>query len=247
MKRVTTILFTLIVGVSAFAQAPKTDSASLPSVDQILQNYVKAQGGKDAIMKITTRQQKGIFEFAAAGVSGPAEFYSKAPNKSVFTVEVTGYGTVKEGFNGSAAWAVSPETGLRDKSAAELADVKRDGDFYRDIRLKEIYPGISVKGKEKVGTREAYVLLGPRAEGAPDKLYIDTETWLLIRNDAERETTQGKLEIQSYYEDYKDVDGVKVPHILRQVTPMGEFVIKLTETKHNLPIDDAKFNKPAAQ
>lgn len=246
MKRLTTILFSLVVAVSAFAQAPKPDSAALPNVDQVLENYVKALGGKDAIKKITSRQQKGTFEFPAAGVGGPAEFYTKAPNKSTLSIDVGGYGLVREGFNGTTAWAQNPETGLRDKSGTELADTKRDDDFYRDIRLKEIYPGIAVKGKEKVGTRDTYVVVAPRAEGSPDRFYFDTETGLLIRNDIERESAQGKVEVQVYLEDYKDVDGVKLPHTMRQVGPMGEFIIKISEFKHNVPIDDAKFNKPGA-
>jgi hypothetical protein len=247
MKRLTTILFSLVLAASALAQATKPDSAALPSVDQVLEKNIKAQGGKDAITKITSRHQKGTFEFAAAGAGGSAEFLAKAPNKSTFTIDIAGYGTVREGFNGSTAWAQSPDTGLRDKSGAELADAKRDDDFYRDLRLKDLYPALAVKGKEKVGTKDAYVLEGPRAEGTPDKFYFDAETGIMIRADVERESAQGKVAVQMYFEDFKEVDGVKLPHTMRQVTPMGEFVIKITETKHNVPIDDAKFNKPAAQ
>jgi hypothetical protein len=245
MKRLKMILFSLVLAASAFAQTPKPDP-SLPSVDQVLEKSIKAQGGKEALTKLTTRYQKGTFEFPAAGAGGSAEFYAKAPNKSTFTIEVAGYGTVREGFNGSTAWAQSPDTGLRDKTGVELADAKRDDDFYRDMRLKELYPGVAVKGKEKVGTKEAYVLEAPRAEGSPDKFYFDIETGFLVRADVERESPQGKIAVQSYFEDYKEVDGVKIPHTMRQVTPMGEFIIKITETKHNVPIDDAKFNKPAA-
>ena len=38
-----------------------------------------------------------------------------------------------------------------------------------------------------------------------------------------------------------------MPFVIRQ--SMGEFgwVIKLTELKHNVPLDDAIFEKPAAQ
>ena len=34
---------------------------------------------------------------------------------------------------------------------------------------------------------------------------------------------------------------------LRQVSPGMDFILKLTEVKHNVAIDDSKFNKPADQ
>jgi hypothetical protein len=40
---------------------------------------------------------------------------------------------------------------------------------------------------------------------------------------------------------------MKIPFLMRQVNPMFSLVIKFDEVKHNVEIDDAKFNKPAAQ
>jgi hypothetical protein len=41
------------------------------------------------------------------------------------------------------------------------------------------------------------------------------------------------------------VDGVKIPHTLKRVTPAMTMVTKITEVKNNVEIDDAKFNKPS--
>jgi hypothetical protein len=48
-------------------------------------------------------------------------------------------------------------------------------------------------------------------------------------------------------DDYREVDGVKIAFQSRQKTSVADFVIKLTEVKHNVAIDDAKFNKPSGQ
>ena len=52
---------------------------------------------------------------------------------------------------------------------------------------------------------------------------------------------QGKQAVQSFLEDYKDVDGVKLPFTIRQVTPQFTITIKIEDVKTNVPIDDAKF------
>ena len=48
---------------------------------------------------------------------------------------------------------------------------------------------------------------------------------LLIRTDTERDSPDGKMAIEIYMSDYKQVDGVNIPHTLKQVTPM--FVSKI--------------------
>jgi len=50
-----------------------------------------------------------------------------------------------------------------------------------------------------------------------------------------------------YLEDYGEVDGVKMPHTLRQTTPDFTISIKMSEIKHNIDIEDAKFAKPPAK
>ena len=55
------------------------------------------------------------------------------------------------------------------------------------------------------------------------------------------------MAVQVFQEDYKEVDGIKIPHTMRQVSSAFTLIVKLEEIKHNVPIDEAKFNKPAAQ
>jgi outer membrane lipoprotein-sorting protein len=257
MKRIALMLaFALMATMSVAAQekkteAPKADAkpaapaAGLPTVDEILDKYVKASGGKEAIQKQTSRTTKGTFEIESMGMTGPIQMYAKAPNKSAMVIEIPNVGTFNEVFDGTKAWSANPMSGLREKSGAELAAQKRDSDFYQPINLKSQYSKMIVKGKEKVGASEAYVIEATPAEGGPEKLYFDAASGLLVRQDAERESEQGKIAVEIYYEDYKEVDGVKVAHTLKQVTPMFSMTLKLTEVKHNTPIDDAKFNKPS--
>lgn len=254
MKRIALMLaFALMATISVAAQekkteAPKADAkpaAALPTVDEVLDKYVKATGGKEAIQKQTSRTVKATFEIEAMGLTGPVQMYSKAPNKSAMVIEIPNVGTFNEVFDGTKAWSANPMSGLREKSGAELAAQKRDSDFYQSLNLKSQYSKMTVKGKEKVGAGEAYVIEATPAEGGPEKLYFDVASGLLVRQDAERESEQGKIAVEIYYEDYKEVDGVKIAHTLKQVTPMFSMTIKTTEVKHNAPIDDAKFNKPA--
>lgn len=261
MKRTLPLMILLMaVAVVALAQQKPADQSAkpadpiakpaevMPSVDQIVDKYVQALGGKAAIEKFTSSAAKGTFEIAAFGASGTAEIWEKAPNKNALRLDIPGFGIVEEGFNGTVAWSKDPQSGLREKTGMELAATKLDAEFYKPIKLKTLYPKIMVKGtgKEKVGEKDAYVLEATPAEGPVEIWYFDVASGLLVRTDTERESPQGKVSVQSFLEDYKDVDGMKLPFLLRNVTPAFTIVIKLDEVKRNVPVDDAKFNKPAA-
>ena len=71
----------------------------------------------------------------------------------------------------------------------------------------------------------------------------DLTQGLLIRRDI---TIQGTT-LQAHFEDYKEVDGIKLPFTIRRSRPDFSFTYKFDEIKHNVPIDDAKFDKPAPQ
>lgn len=256
MKRTLITLFLcMAVAISAFAQGgqdkkpadPKPTTDALPTVDQIIEKHVQALGGKAAIEKLTSRTVKGTIEIPAMGISGTTESYAKAPNKFGTKSSLDGIGEFSQGFDGATAWEQNPMAGFRTLSGAELAFVKRDSEFYGDLKFKQLYPKAIVKGKQKLGDRDVYVIEATPAEGNPEQLYYDAQTGLLVRRDFVVDSPQGKLPTEAYLEDYKEIDGVKVPFTMRQTNPAVSFTIKISEVKHNVPVDDTRFAKPAGQ
>jgi outer membrane lipoprotein-sorting protein len=260
MKRIALILtFSLLATIAGAAQdkpkpeAPKPDAAkaeakpaaALPTIDEILDKFVKAIGGKEVIEKQNSRAAKGSWEIEAMSMTGPFEAYAKAPNKVATHFTIPGVGAGAQVFDGQKGWDSSPMTGLRELGGVELATMKREADFYQPLNFKKQFTKLEVKGKEMVGKSEAYVVVATPAEGEPEKHYFDVNTGLLVRQDAERETGQGKMAFEIYLDDYRAVDGLKIAHTVRQVSPMFSMTIKFSEVKHNVEIDDAKFNKPS--
>ncbi|MFN0084619.1 MAG: hypothetical protein ACKVX9_04460 [Blastocatellia bacterium] len=261
MKRIALLcIFSLLAVLPAAAQdKPKADAAGngakaeakpaagAPTVDEILARYIKATGGKEAIEKATSRVAKGTFEIEAMNMSGVIEMYAKAPNKNAMIIDLPGLGKIYGVYDGAKGYSTDPMNGVRELEGLELAAMKRQSDFYRDVNLRKHYPTITLKGREKVGAMEAYVLEATPAEGAPEKWYFDASNGLMIRQDGEEDSPQGKVTYEAYMEDFRDVDGIKTPFSIRRVTPAFSMSIKLTEVKQNITIDDAKFNKPSGQ
>jgi hypothetical protein len=217
----------------------------LPALDQILDKYVETLGGKAALEKITSRQISGSFEIPAMGAKGTVKGLSKVPDKTSMTLDIPDFGVVRMGFDGTVAWGDDPMGGLREITGDELAATKRDADFHRDVHLKTLFPTMTVKSREKVGEKEAYVIEAIPKDGKAEKLFFDVKSGLLVRHDAERQDQQGISMVELYFEDYREIDGIKIPFTIRRVTPAIAVVIKLDEVKQNVEIEDSTFSKPA--
>lgn len=225
------------------AVAPAT-TETLPTVDQVLDKYVEALGGKTALEKSTSRVAKGNFELPEMGATGTLTIYAKAPNKTAVVVDVPGFGAVKQGFDGTVAWEDNPQAGLTEKSGAALATAKRDATYQRELQLKSLYKQWEVKGKQKIGDQDCYQLVATPDQGAVETWYFDATTGLLARVDAERESVQGTTMIQASFKDYRDVEGVKMPFRIEQAMPGMTIITKLEEVKQNVEIPDTQFAKP---
>jgi hypothetical protein len=231
------------MAVPGFAQ-PQTPAAAMPSVDQILDKYITALGGRAAIEKHTSRVSKGTIEIPDANLSGSVEVSEKAPDKTMTSIDLPGLGLVREGASGAVAWEDNPQTGLREKSGNELADALRGAAFNPELRMKTLYKTLEVAGKESLGARSVYVVVATPEAGSVTRMYFDTETGLMLRQGGTRDTPQGPVDVDVYIDEYREVDGVKEAVTIRQVTPMFSLIVRLSEIKHNVALDDAIFKKP---
>ena len=223
---------------------PALKAAKLPTAKKILKNYVKALGGRKASEKIKTRMIKGTIELAPVGIKGTVESYLSAPDKSYTKMNLQGIGEILEVFDGTTAWSMNPIQGNRDKDGEELLQNKLINNFYREINLDKLYPKMEVKGMEKVGDKDTYVVVATPNGLAPETFYFDVKSGLLVRADMTIVSPEGKIPAKTFYEDYREVDGIKLPFKSRVVLPQYEAISTITEVKHGIKIEDNMFSKP---
>lgn len=246
-----------LCGVSAHAQtAPQTPATAqakpeakaeekLPAAEVIFDNYLKALGGEAAISKFKSRVMRGSIEIAPMGVKGTFETSQKAPQMLLTTMNLVGLGTIQQGYDGAAGWAKDPFTGLRDLKGGELANVQR-GALLNPGGWRKSYSSMKTTGRSKVGTREVYVVEGAQATDTPDKLYFDAQTGLLLRMDAVVNSPQGQVVSETTFDDYREVDGVKVPYSVSAVLGAATVVTRVEEVKHDVALEDKLFAKPTS-
>ena len=231
---------------AASPNAPASGTeASPPTAEQILARYTEALGGAAAIAKLQSRTMKGTW-LTASGVSLGYEVYQTAPDRIYAVLNTPKQGVIERGFNGQTGWEKSAR-GLRDLEGPELYYLKRYPDLFRDLKLEGQFTRLAFGGKDKIDGKDVYVLRGQGIDGKGQRLYFDVQTGLLLRRITSTPTMVGIIPEQVDYEDYREVDGLKLPFTIRvtMVDAGSSSTRKFTEIKLNVPVDETKFNKPA--
>jgi hypothetical protein len=234
--------------VPAAAEA-KPGAAPPPTVEQVLDNYVKALGGQEALDRVKTRIVKTT-QLSGEDPNGTTELLQKVPGKVLRAYQSPGY-SAWVGFNGQQAWAQDSEKGYWGMLNNPIRNsIMRDSELYPGSRLRSQYTNVSLVGKEKIRERDTYVVAGTSPEGTREKFFFDVRTGLLLRRHIAERTVFGWFQFQADFEGYQAVDGLKMPLVVRWSSPGGAWGTQVStvvvNVRQNVPIEDEKFDHPPA-
>jgi hypothetical protein len=240
--------------VAVLGPGDEAKTPTLPSADQILDKYVQALGGEQALRKVTSMVITGkrqSYTPAADEVppAFPVEHYWKAPNLSVIighpANRVTG-----NGFDGTIAWTQDARGQVRQLAGDAASQAARNADMHLALDMKQHYQRLIVRGIEKLGDRDAYEVVAVPQNGGRERFYFDTQSGLLLRHMTFSPTAVGNAPFATDYEDYRNVgSGVKMPFVLHIVGPSRPdcATITIEKIQLNAAIDNSKFAKPESK
>lgn len=218
-------------------------TADLPTVRQILDHYVSALGGADAIARIFSRVVKADSE--SENQTASVEMYTAEPGKQA-VVRHLPMGNALSVFDGQAGWISFPGQPTRSMDNGELPGATMDADLQFPLHVQELLPELTVQYPEKINEREAYVLLGAHDSEPPVKLYFDAQSGLLVRIVRYTESPLGRNPTQIDYADYREVDGIQIPFRVTIAEPENVVTLRVQNVQQNVAIDQARFAKPPA-
>jgi hypothetical protein len=240
MKQAALLVGILVTCLPTLASAK---AASDPSVDEILARYASAMGGKAAFQKVNTMVLRGAIEFPSNNLSGTTAEYFKAPDHFLAVTEVPGYGTLRTVYDGRSAWTEDPKQGIKEITGAALVDVRQRSDIRWHVKLKELYPGLKLRGSERIEGRDAWVLQVVQDQWTID-LCFDKVTGLMVRFDTDTGEEGGASKV--WIGDYRSAGSVQFSYAAIMSTSKTVWRRKLTEVEFNVPLDDVLFQRTLA-
>ena len=174
--------------------------------------------------------------------------FEKAANMSATEVNLTALGkpigSFRDYFDGAAGGETTSFSPAEFYTGQRLEDVKYENDFYAVLNWKKALKKAEIKGTEKVGEEETYVVKLQPEKASEVTYYISTKTFLPVRKTSivVSSTSAQKTPASEIFSDYRAVDGVLLPFKTTSMNPgMGVIVVRAKEVKHNVAIDDATF------
>jgi outer membrane lipoprotein-sorting protein len=248
MKRI----LLLLVGAALFAPALQAVSSfQAPTPDAVIEKYLAAMGGRDALGKLTSRRATGTVLLSSGGndLNGTYEVSTKAPNKVRVQIklDLTPMGmpdpmVIDQRFDGATAMNMNSMQGNTPIAGSQLEHMKNNAFPSPLFNYKTNGMKFEVLPKEQVGGRDAIALVATPKTGPSMKLYFDPDSGLLVRSVVRLNVPeQGEIEQVSEPSDYRAVDGVKVPHKIVNTSPNQTVTITITKVENNVALDDAIF------
>ena len=227
--------------------------AAAQTAEEVIDKHLTALGGRAALAKLESRLMVGTITLStpAGEVSGPIEALSQRPNKSRTLIKIdlaalgAGEVTVDQRFDGTNGYVLDSLQGNRAMTGSQLENERSSVFPTQYLDYKERGATVVLKGKEKVGERDAYLLIFTPKTGPAVRQYVDAESYLPVRMIATVDVPgMGALDQVTDFFDHRDVDGLKVPFLVKSSSAAQSFTINVTRVEHNVKVDETLFVKP---
>src|SRR6266404_956509 len=218
-----------------------TSATGNPAPESLLDQYLAAVGGADALKKVTSRVAKGTVT-AFGDQHMAVELFAKAPDKRVSVMHMK-EGESVTAYNGKVGWLSVPGR-VHIMNLQESFGARMDADLAFAANVKSLYAKWETLPGEKIDGHDTWLVIGHKEGSPPLKLFLDQKSDLLLRLIRYIDSPLGYNPTQIDYADYRGVDNVKTPYQWTVARPGNRFTIQLEQLQQNVPVDDAKFVPP---
>ena len=238
--------------IAALPHAALAQPKKLPSVERIVENYLKAIGGKKAARAVKDATYDWTIQLNGQPI-GTARTQRKAPAAERWELTF-GNGQIVTATNERSAWEIGLDNKPRTLTALEAATAKLraslDSSHLIDFKKANILARVLSLGD--LGSEPAYIVEFSMRSGARVQYYFGVKTGLLTK------VTSDTKKTRIVFEDYRRPQnqasttvqaGTQLiePHRLRMTLDgSGELTLILQAVKYNSGIADNVFDPPAA-
>lgn len=231
------LLTLAVIAAGAVADEATGGKAEDVTVETVLDRYIEAIGGREAVEKLNsaTITGKAITDFTASEKPIYQSLYLTASAKAPMNcrIEIISDGDTRlEGYDGEKGW-VKDRCGVRPDEEAGRGKLAFLINPQGALHVQEYFPNLSYAGVTDFEGKKVHALKPASLKEAHYTLYFCVESHMLVA-------------IGYYWTigDYRDVSGVLLPHRISASRKMGSVVYELETITPNVNIDNSLFALP---
>lgn len=228
--------------VFLFTACAWPQAAQLTTVEQVLDRYKEALGGKQAIANVQSMTVQGEAESTLTPGKATFVYYAK-PFKTLFKLTRANGTQITAGFDGKVSWTITPKGAEIDKDTA-LDAIRRDADLQYALHQPDYFRKLELAGISDFEGHRCYWLHGTTNWGKDNNQFYDVETGLLAGYRFESDDSSKTITF-AIFEDYRNFGGPLIA--TRNTTRAGNksqtFTYKSVSYE---PLADSIFELPPA-
>ena len=207
---------------------------------KIVEQYVKAAGGAHALSKIRTLSLEGTFT-TDDGKSGTFTLDTKLPNRYYMELLV-GDQNLIEAYNGKSAWHRDGSGELGTLVGPDGMQLEAAAQYYnsRLLNPKKEKIAFAFVGTTQVRGKDTLEIEITSATGMKRHIFFDPQTHLIVKEAA----IVGGVEEEILYDDYRVVEGIKLPGKIELHRGGAKYDITVTRALLNGTIGERVFDFP---
>ncbi|WP_187356528.1 insulinase family protein [Flavobacterium ajazii] len=199
----------------------------------VFDNYIKAIGGEKAVSSVKTLFMNGTTTIPQA--PAPLTFVSKLDSKGKMIVSLSmgSMALMKQVVNEKGAY-IEQQGQRKNLEGADLAEMKANAAPFEELQLSK-RTDLTVNGIEQINGNDAYSI-----KDGKTIYFYDVKSGLKVAETKVKEQSGQSTTQTTYFNDYKEVKGVKVPFNLIQNAGF-ELDIKMSDIKINEGVTEKDF------
>lgn len=224
-------------------------AAPAQSADDVINAYLKARGGLAKIKSVQTERVTANISLSP-GAEGVLVDERKRPLKMHMEITVSGKTFIRVYDGKSAGWIYNPfvqNPAVVPMPPEDLRGISDEADFEGPlVDYKAKGNQIEYAGKDEVEGKPAQKLKLTGKHGDVSYFFFDASTGLILKWQGTRKLGDKEVPWESYFRDFRDVDGLKYPFLVESGPAGSEQIQKIAATKVeiNIPLDESLFAEP---
>jgi hypothetical protein len=222
-------------------------SAGAQTVDEIIQKYTANLGGLDAFNNIKTAKITGTLSSMGNDMSMTIQIMNNKASRADF--DFTGKRIINV-YNNGKGWKQNPFAGFSlptEVKESELNELKMQSMLASPLMdYKARGHQVELLGQEDVNGDKAWkIKLTAKEDGKITTYYIKASDYSLIKSETERDIMGQTANVESWYSNLKEFNGIKIFMIRVQKIEGQEFqTIKFDNVELNVTLDERIFDMP---
>jgi len=247
----------LLAAALVFPPTSLAQTQTPETAEEIVAKVLEARGGLAKIKAVQSQRVEGTISFGKDD-QGPFFVELKRPGKMHMEMTIEGKTIIRVYDGKSSGWIINPfapDKGVQPMTANDLRNISDESDFdgplvdYQAKGNSIAFAGkVALVGPPDIAGTPVLDIKLTKKDGDVRHYLFDASTYMLLKWEGTRKEGEKEIPVESFFRDYRNVDGLKFAFEIDSDTPGTEQSQKLLLKNITLDpkIDDAQFTKPAA-